>query len=93
MEIKPRVCVLYNNDATKDIIKMHQKIILNKINPDQWMTVDVPEMDVRAAAKFQAAKFIFNILISTKRFVYAIPLSFVQIERLIELEIISQQII
>lgn len=44
---------------------MHKKIILNKINPDQWITVDVPEMDVRATANFQAAKFKINILIST----------------------------
>lgn len=53
----------------------------------------LPEMDVRAAAYSHAAKFIINILHSTKRFVCAIPLSFVQIERLIELEIKSKQII
>lgn len=52
----------------------------------------LPEMDIRAAAYFHEAKFIINIVHSTKRFVYAIHFSFVQIERLIELEIISKQI-
>lgn len=53
----------------------------------------LPKMDIRAAAYFHEAKFIINILHLTKRFVYAIPFSFVQIKRLIELETISQQII
>lgn len=53
----------------------------------------LPKMDIRAAAYFHEAKFIINILHLTKRFVYAIPFSFVQMERLIEIELISKQII